>query len=223
MTRLIKIRDSSRRLLPNKREQERPPPAPTSPRLQTLGQPCLALSVWPPRPGPIRGSSRANCSSPRSSHSLATTRWPPAPPPHTVAVRQHLGRHDAHHVPARVHQRPARIARLHRQADLEIARVIRRARQRRDFPRDGRAPAPWAQTPATRCPENPPWPPCRPVSPCGWRRWAAGQTARPLLTTPDHSPHQPSRKNYAAVKTLDVIGRERINKRSRWIGENHIG
>jgi hypothetical protein len=49
-------------------------------------------------------------------------------------VRQHLGRHDAHHVPARVHQRPARIARLHRQADLEIAWVIRRARQRRDFP-----------------------------------------------------------------------------------------
>jgi hypothetical protein len=31
-------------------------------------------------------------------------------------------------------QRPARIARLHRHADLKIARVILRARQRRDFP-----------------------------------------------------------------------------------------
>ena len=48
--------------------------------------------------------------------------------------RQHPSRrHDAHHVPARVHQRPARIARLHWQADLEIARGIRRACQRRDF------------------------------------------------------------------------------------------
>ncbi|MGD0349568.1 MAG: hypothetical protein ABSB84_04545 [Verrucomicrobiota bacterium] len=34
--------------------------------------------------------------------------------------------------PAR-RQRPARIARLHRHADLKIARVIRRAGQRRDF------------------------------------------------------------------------------------------
>ena len=48
--------------------------------------------------------------------------------------------------------------------DLEITRVIRRARQRRDFSRDGRAPAPWAQSPATRDPGNPPWPPCRPAS-----------------------------------------------------------
>ena len=40
-----------------------------------------------------------------------------------------------------VHQRPARIARLHRHADLKIARVIPRAGQRRDFPL-----AAWART-----------------------------------------------------------------------------
>ena len=38
--------------------------------------------------------------------------------------RIQLGRHHAHHVAALVHQRAARIARLHRQADLKIARVI---------------------------------------------------------------------------------------------------
>ena len=72
--------------------------------------------------------------------------------------RIQLGRNDAHHVPVRLHQRAARIARLHRQADLEITRVIRRAGQRRDFPRGGRAPAPWARTPANRCRENRPSP-----------------------------------------------------------------
>jgi hypothetical protein len=40
--------------------------------------------------------------------------------------------HPALRDPAR-RQRPARIARLHRHADLKIARVIRRAGQRRDF------------------------------------------------------------------------------------------
>ena len=43
-----------------------------------------------------------------------------------VAVRQHLGRDDAHHVAARVHQRTVPvwpIARLHRQADLGITRA----------------------------------------------------------------------------------------------------
>jgi hypothetical protein len=64
---------------------------------------------------------------PRNSHS------PAAPGGRQRRRRIQFGRHDAHHVPARVHQRPARIARLHRQADLKIARVIRRARQRRDF------------------------------------------------------------------------------------------
>jgi len=48
--------------------------------------------------------------------------------------RIQFGRDDAHHVPVRLHQRAARIARLHRHADLEITRVIRRAGQRRDFP-----------------------------------------------------------------------------------------
>lgn len=33
----------------------------------------------------------------------------------------------------------------------------------------------------------------------------------------------PSRKNYATVKTLDAIGRGRINKCPNWIGKNHIG
>ena len=42
--------------------------------------------------------------------------------------RIQLGRHDADDVAPVIHQRPARIARLHRHADLKIARVIRRAR-----------------------------------------------------------------------------------------------
>jgi len=37
-------------------------------------------------------------------------------------------------LPPLIHQRPARIARLHRRADLKIPRVIPRAGQRRDFP-----------------------------------------------------------------------------------------
>ena len=48
--------------------------------------------------------------------------------------RIQLGRHDADHVAPLIHQRPARIARLHRHADLKIPRVIPRAGQRRDFP-----------------------------------------------------------------------------------------
>ena len=48
--------------------------------------------------------------------------------------RIQLGRHDADDVAPLIHQRPARIARLHRRADLKIPRVIPRAGQRRDFP-----------------------------------------------------------------------------------------
>ena len=42
------------------------------------------------------------------------------------------GRHDADDVAPLIHQRPARIARLHRRADLKIPRVIPRAGQRRE-------------------------------------------------------------------------------------------
>jgi len=56
-------------------------------------------------------------------------------------------------------------------ADLKIARVIPRAGQRRDFPRGGRAPAPWAKIPATTGRENQSSPPCRPDAPCGSRQF----------------------------------------------------
>ena len=46
--------------------------------------------------------------------------------------RIQLGRHDADHVAPLIHQRPARIARLHRRADLKIPRVIPRSKF--DFP-----------------------------------------------------------------------------------------
>ena len=44
------------------------------------------------------------------------------------------GRHDADDVAPFIHQRPAGIGRLHRHADLKVARLIRRAGQRGDFP-----------------------------------------------------------------------------------------
>src|SRR5208337_4932687 len=48
--------------------------------------------------------------------------------------RIQLGRYHADHVAVFIHQRPARIARLHRHADLEIPRIIHRTGQRRDLP-----------------------------------------------------------------------------------------
>src|SRR5208283_3237090 len=115
---------------------------------------------------------------------------------------------DADDVAPLIHQRPARIARLHRHTDLKITRVIRRAGQRRDFPlgqpreiiqrTDLQQPKrtyftgpAWARTPANRCRENRPSPPCRPEAPCDWPQWAAAQTARPPSTKPNHSPHPP--------------------------------
>src|SRR5208282_4600783 len=74
-------------------------------------------------------------------------------------------------------------------ADLKIARVIPRAGQRRDFPRGGRAPAPWEKIPATTGRENQPSPPCRPDAPCGSRQSATEKIFHLLSTKPDHWPH----------------------------------
>ena len=63
------------------------------------------------------------------SGTTAVVALPPASPTHPAWPT-----HDADDVAPLIHQRPARIARLHRHADLKIARVIRRAGQRRDFP-----------------------------------------------------------------------------------------
>jgi hypothetical protein len=104
-----------------------------SPRLQTSVLPSPALQASRPLRGRIRGSRGGSCSSPRSSRSPAARRSPPARRGRMVAVCKHLGRHHAHLVPALIHQRAARIARLHRHADLEIPRVIPRAGQRRDL------------------------------------------------------------------------------------------
>ena len=104
------------------------------------------------------------------SGTTAVVALPPASPTHPAWPT-----HDADDVAPLIHQRPARIARLHRHADLKIARVIRRAGQRRDFPIGQpreiiqrihlqqpkktyfTGPA-WARTPANLYPGNPSWP-----------------------------------------------------------------
>jgi len=192
----------------NKPAPAPPRPVPTSPRPQTAGWPSaktLALSVWHPPPAPILESSRASCSSPRNSLGGRPQGLRQRPGDRQRRRRIQFGRHDAHHVPARIYQCPARIARLHRQADLEIARVIRRARQRRRGNAEGRRMNEELTPSRAGCrlvssffilPSSfafdPPWPPSRPVSPCGWRQSAAVQTAQRLSTKPDHSPHPPS-------------------------------
>jgi len=219
---------------------------PTSPRPQTAGWPSaktLALSVWHPPPAPILESSRASCSSPRNSLGGRPQGLRQRPGDRQRRRRIQFGRHDAHHVPARIYQCPARIARLHRQADLEIARVIRRARQRRRGNAEGRRMNEELTPSRAGCrlvssffilPSSfafdPPWPPSRPVSPCDWRQSAAVQTAQRLSTKPNHSPHQPfttSRQSrqpapHVAPKSQKLLGNGTV-KAIRQVHRRRVG